>query len=80
MTKTKSVAEKAPQVKLYAVNAGYRQEDRGRLWYYVRAHNRTEARKRFSYIVSWLDIYAVEEVEQKMASEILSNRYKYITF
>ena len=34
-------------MKLFAVNAGYRKTDVGTNWYYVRAKNAREARKRF---------------------------------
>lgn len=80
MTHEAKMARVDQPIKLYAVNAWYRPEDRGRNWYYVRARNKTEARKRFGAIVTWLDIYEVTETEPQLAEEIMQNRQRYIVF
>lgn len=67
-------------MKLFAVNADYRPWNKGRNWYYVVAQNKKAARKKFTEIVTWLDIYEVHEVDAERANEILRNPYKYIVF
>lgn len=67
--------------KLFAVNAGYRKTDVGANWYYVRAKNAHEARKRFKDRITWLDIYGVSEVTDAiLMQDVLSSPRKYICF
>ena len=43
--------------KMWAVNAGYKKEHMGRLFYYVMARNKTEAKKKFLSHMGWLVIF-----------------------
>lgn len=68
-------------MKLFAVNAGYRKTDVGTNWYYVRAKNAREARKRFKDRITWLDVYGVREVtDAALIQAVLSSPRKYICF
>lgn len=68
-------------MKLFTVNAGYRKTDVGTNWYYVRAKNAHEARKRFKDRITWLDIYSTNEVtDNELAQAVLSSPSKYICF
>lgn len=68
-------------MKLFAVNAGYRKTDVGTNWYYVRAKNAREARKRFKDRITWLDVYGVREVtDAALIQDVLSSPRKYICF
>lgn len=68
-------------MKLFAVNAGYRKTDVGTNWYYVRAKNAREARKRFKGRITWLDVYGVREVtDAALIQDVLSAPRKYICF
>lgn len=67
--------------KLFAVNAGYRKTDVGTNWYYVRAKNAREARKRFKDWITWLDVYVIREVtDVALIQDVLSSPRKYICF
>lgn len=67
--------------KLFAVNAGYRKTDVGTNWYYVRAKNAREARKRFKDRITWLDVYDIREVtDAALIQDVLSSPRKYICF
>ena len=68
-------------MKLFAVNAGYRKTDVGTNWYYVRAKNAREARKRFKDRITWLDVYGIREVtDAALIQDVLSSPRKYICF
>lgn len=68
-------------MRLFAVNAGYRKSDIDTTWYYIRATNATEARKRFKNTVTWLDIYKVKEVtDETLIRDVLSSPLRYICF
>ena len=67
--------------KMWAVNAGYRKEDMGRLFYYVIARNKTEAKKRFLSYMGWLDVYGVSQImDEERIAEIRSHPERYICF
>lgn len=69
------------EAKLFAVNAGYRKTDVGTNWYYVRAKNTREARKRFKDRITWLDVYGIREVtDAALIQDVLSSPRKYICF
>lgn len=65
-------------MRLFAVNADYRPFNKGHNWYYVEAQDKREAHKKFTKIVSWLDIYEVQEVDPERANEVLNDPYRYI--
>ena len=53
----------------------------GANWYYVRAKNAREARKRFKDRITWLDVYGVREVtDAALIQDVLSSPRKYICF
>ena len=65
--------------KLFAVNAGYRKTDVGTNWYYVRAKNAREARKRFKDRITWLDVYGIREAtDAALIQDVLSSPRKYV--
>lgn len=65
--------------KMWAVNAGYKKEHMGSLFYYVMAKNKTEAKKRFLSHVTWLTVFEVTPVtDAERISEIRSHPEKYI--
>ena len=68
-------------LKLFAVNAGYRKSDIGRLWYYVRAKNSRDAIRRFMERITWLNVYGAEEItDAALIQDVLSSPTKYICF
>ena len=68
-------------VKLFAINAGYRKSDIGTNWYYARAKSARNARKRFKARIIWLDIYYVNEItDVDLIHDVLSLPLKYICF
>lgn len=68
-------------VKLFAINAGYRKSDIGTNWYYVRAKSARDARKRFKARITWLDVYSVNEItDVDLIHDVLSLPLKYICF
>ena len=50
-------------LKLYIVTADYRLINNVRPRYKCAARNKTECRKKFKEIFSWLKIYSVEEID-----------------
>lgn len=65
--------------KMWAVNAGYKKEHMGRLFYYVMARNKTEAKKKFLSHMGWLVVYEVSQVKDaERSAEIRSHPEKYI--
>lgn len=65
--------------KMWAVNAGYKKEHIGTLFYYVMAKNKTEAKRKFLSHISWLAIHAINQVKDKeQITEIRSHPDKYI--
>lgn len=48
-------------IKMFTVVADYRPNNKSKPKYYVRAHNASEARRRFSANIPWLKIYDVFE-------------------
>jgi hypothetical protein len=53
----------------------------GRLFYYVIARNKTEAKKRFLSYMGWLDVYGVSQImDEERIAEIRSHPERYICF
>lgn len=68
-------------IKLFAINAGYRKSDIGTNWYYVQAKSARDARKRFKARITWLDVYSVNEItDVDLIHDVLSLPLKYICF
>lgn len=66
---------------LYAVTADYRKHNLNKPVYYVAATNAKTAKEKFKSRISWLDIYAFEEViEADRKEQIISHPEKYICF
>lgn len=66
---------------LYAVTADYRKHNPNKPVYYVAATNTKTAKAKFKSRISWLDIYAIEEViDQEQKEQIISHPEKYICF
>lgn len=69
------------EAHLYAVTADYRKHNSNKPVYYVAATSAKTAKEKFKSRISWLDIYAVEEVvEADRKEKIISHPEKYICF
>jgi len=65
-------------MRLYEVTADYRPANPNKPKYYVVADNKKDAKAKFSAVISWLKIYAVELVNEEFADYIISKPEKYI--
>ena len=66
------------KVKLYEIMADYRPNNPNKPKYYVRARNKSEAKKRFDNKIGWLKIYSVKECDEDMARKVVGNPQHYI--
>ena len=66
------------KVKLYEITADYRPNNPNKPKYYVRAKNKSEAKKRFDNKIGWLKIYSVHECSEDMARKVVGNPQHYI--
>lgn len=61
------------ELKLFCITADYRKPNSQNPKYYVFAKQKTEAKKIFKDIITWLNVYNVEECEL----EYPIDRYRY---
>ena len=63
---------------LFKIHADYRKNNSVKNLYYVLASNKREAKKKFVNIITWLNVYSVEECSKEETSIILSEPNKHI--
>lgn len=63
---------------LFKIHADYRKNNPVKNLYYVLAQNKKEAKKKFTNLITWLDVYSVEECSKEEAEIILSEPNKHI--
>lgn len=63
---------------LFKIHADYRKNNPVKNLYYVLATNKREAKKKFTNLITWLDVYSVEECLKEETDNILSNPSKHI--
>ena len=68
-------------MKLFKIFADYRPKDKVRKhWYYVAAQDKLKAKKKFASMISWLNVYEIEECDEQTVQNILADWDAYIVF
>ena len=65
-------------MKLYQIIADYRPNNPHKPKYYVIANSKSDAKKKFKDLLSWLDIYGICEVDDKESKKIIGEPMKHI--
>ena len=66
------------KMKMFKIHADYRNNNPHINWYYVYAYTKKDARVRFKSVISWLDIYKVEDCTDEEKQRVVDNPDKYI--
>ena len=68
-------------MKLFKIFADYRPKNEAhKHWYYVAAENKLEAKKKFMSMISWLNVYEIEECDEQTVQNVLADWDAYIVF
>ena len=66
--------EETQTMKIYDITADYRKNNLRKPHYYVIANTAKEAKEKFHSLMSWLDIYSCELVEDNALIQDLLNK------